>query len=217
MNHLLAAKQLLNANEGFLCISTYWCPNPLDKNPHLPGNKAVVKSYIPLQPDDPCLCGSGKRYAFCCQHQRMWHPICPNPGSIGFSLIKPQSVTYNSIDRAWLLRILTKDPSFYCVENSMSKCFWLYWGNPALEKDFGILCFGDIELQNNNTLIVRAMSDTRMGVLLDVLGRITQDRLGHAVIKYEKLDGYLIDKLMFQPSEKKAKRKSKNANRKRKR
>jgi hypothetical protein len=47
-----------------------------------------------------------------------------------------------------------------------------------VEDQYGILCFGDIELKQNRTLLVSALSDVRMRVLLDLLQEIAGDYLG---------------------------------------
>ena len=50
-----------------------------------------------------------------------------------------------------------------------NRAFWIYWGNPAFAIPQGRLCFGDIELLENQTLLLTALSDTRMEVLLELV------------------------------------------------
>jgi hypothetical protein len=72
------------------------------------------------------------------------------------------------------------------------RAFWIYEGNPAIETPQGIVCFGDIELRYNSTLVVTAMSDLRMHILLEVLREDCGDVLGRPDLEYETL--YVIDK-----------------------
>ena len=55
------------------------------------------------------------------------------------------------------------------MEATPARSFWVYWGEPALQSRYGIICFGDFELRERRTLIVTAMSDRRMRTLLGVL------------------------------------------------
>jgi hypothetical protein len=70
--------------------------------------------------------------------------------------------------------------------------FWLFWGDPPVQDQYGVLCFGDVELKDNTTLIVTAMSDLRMQMLLDLLHEIASDCLGSPQIRYDPVP--LIDK-----------------------
>jgi hypothetical protein len=71
-----------------------------------------------------------------------------------------------------------------------------------VEDQYGILCFGDIELTQNRTLSVSAMSDLRMRVLLDLLQEIAGDYLSKPqmsrdpALAIDKLSG----KITAQPS-----------------
>jgi hypothetical protein len=73
----------------------------------------------------------------------------------------------------------------YCVENTIKRAFWLYWGTPALQSPYGMCCFGDFELIEAHTLVVTAMSDYRMQVLRDLLKSLVGDSLGKPQIKRE--------------------------------
>ena len=85
------------------------------------------------------------------------------------------------------------DARLRCVDRSPESSFWLLWGDPPVEDQYGILCFGDIELKQNHTLVVSAMSDLRMRVLLDVLGEIAGDCLGEPLMSRDSALG--IEKL----------------------
>ena len=183
----------LNLNAGFLCFSTHWQPNPKDSNPNRPGQKMTMYSYIPLRSTDICLCGSGKIYSACCQTKRYWHPVCPNPGMKSYSLLVPQSATFSPVDGDKLRKQLMTDKRLHCSEDRRERSFWNFWGFPPVEDQYGILCFGDIELRENRTLLVTAMSDLRMDISLNILKEITGDSLGKPKIAYDKI--LLIDKL----------------------
>jgi hypothetical protein len=179
-------------NGGFLCPLTHWRPNPADPNPSIPGQKQFTLTYIPREPDDTCLCGTGKTYRACCQPRRHWHPVCPNPGMEGHSLIAPQSAKIHPVNGLTLREQLTKDTRLHCVEDSVDSGFWIFWGDPAIEDQYGILCFGDFELKQNRTLLVTAMSNLSMQTLLKALEEITEDALGKPQIRYDRVQ--TIDK-----------------------
>ncbi len=78
---------------------------------------------------------------------------------------------------------LMDEERLYCIENTLKRAFWLYWGTPALQATYGMCCFGDIELIDARTLVVTAMSDHRMQVLRDLLDNLVGDRLGNPRIE----------------------------------
>ena len=183
---------LIDEDKGFLCMSMYWRPNPKASNPEMPGEKLSMISYVPLLPKDDCLCGSGKAYCDCCQLQNYWHPVCPNPRMQGYSLVRPQSATFQDVDGQTIRKRLMDSASLQCVENSFESSFWLFWGSPPMQNQYGILCFGDLELKENKTFLVSAMSDLRMQVLLDLLFDIAKDCLGTPQIRHDATP--IIDK-----------------------
>ena len=171
----------------------HWRPDPGKPDPEMPGQKMSTASYLPTLPDRPCLCGSGKAYGDCCRRQRYWHPICPNPGLQGYSLMVLQSAMFTPIDGAvWRERLLD-DIRLQCVEDGPQRGFWLYWGDPALDDRYGTLCFGDIELQQRRMLFLTAMSDVRMQTLLDLLNELADEPLLPPKVKYDKVE--MIDKV----------------------
>ena len=54
-------------------------------------------------------------------------------------------------------------------KDTPQRAFWIYWGNPAFAIPQGRLCFGDIELLEDQTLLLSALSDTRMELLLELI------------------------------------------------
>lgn len=187
----------LDPDGGFLCHSVHWRPNPNDPDPEMPGQKLSMISYLPLRPRDACLCGSGNTYRTCCQPKRYWRPVCLNPDMKGYSLMAPQSARFHPVDGAALREQLTEDTRWVCVEDRPRKSFWIFWGDPSLEDQYGMLCFGDLEIRQNRTLLVTAMSDLRMQVLLSSLKEIVGNSLGvpeitpdqaEAMDKWDKAD-----------------------------
>lgn len=174
--------RLIDPDRGFLCLSTHWRRNPEAPDPEMPGQKVMMSAYIPASPTQLCLCGSGKPYRACCQRERLWRPICPNSGMQGYSLVAPQAATFHQVDGPAIRERLIADLHLRCVDRSPESSFWLLWGDPPVEDQYGILCFGDIELKQNHTLVVSAMSDPRMRVLLDQLGEIAGDCLGEPLL-----------------------------------
>jgi hypothetical protein len=110
----------------------------------------------------------------------------------GYSLSAPQSATFRRVDGTALREQLMEDIRLYCTDESIKNSFWVFWGDPAWEDQYGVLCFGDFQLKQNRTLVVTAMSETRMQVLLDVLKELTGDRLGVPKITYDQVQ--MIDK-----------------------
>ena len=82
---------------------------------------------------------------------------------------------------------LMDEEHLYCVENTLKRAFWLYWGTPALQATYGMCSFGDLELIEAHTLVVTAMSDYRMHVLRDLLKSIAGDTLGNPQIERESV------------------------------
>lgn len=156
-------------NGGFLCFWTYWQPDPAAPDPDMPGLKQQMVTYLPVAPAADCLCGSGKSYASCCQTLTCWRPVCPNLGLQDYSSLAPQSATFRAVDGAAIHERLMDELRFYCVEDTPDRTFWTLWGEPALESEYGILCFGDLELQYQQVLIASAMSTPHMAVLMDLL------------------------------------------------
>lgn len=174
---------LIDVNGGFLCLTSHWRPNPADPDPEMPGEKVSMSSYIPTHPDEACLCGSGLPYGRCCRPKLDWQPICPNPGAQGYSLVRPQSATFRDVDAATARSKLAADPRFYCTVDEAENGFYLFWGDPQVRDQYGVLGFGDVELERD-MLVASAMSDLRMRVLLDALFEILGRDLGSPEMSY---------------------------------
>jgi hypothetical protein len=193
----------IDVTGGFLCAWVYWRPDPNAPDPDMPGLKQHVTTFIRAQPSQDCLCGSGKPYSACCRLNRYWHPICPNPNMEGYSLLNWHSATFTSIDQPVLRQRLLKEVRLQDVEDTPDRGFWTYWGEPALETEFGIICFGDLELKRDS-LLVTAMSELRLRVLLNMLSEIAHDCLGKPRIQREpvkmldKRTGKYVDVLLQQ-------------------
>jgi SEC-C motif len=169
---------LVDPDGGFLCLTCHWRPKLGAPDPEMPGEKLSMSSYIPSSPTDACLCGSGMPYSRCCRPKPDWEPVCPDPGGQGYSLVKPQAATFRGVDGTAIRARLAADVRFRCVDDSRKSSFWIFWGDPPVEEPYGILCFGDVELKDNRTLVLSAMSDLRMQTLLGALAEIAGDTLG---------------------------------------
>jgi hypothetical protein len=187
-------KRMIDPDGGFLCMTMHWRPDPDAPDPEMPGQKLSMSSYIPVRPREACLCGSSKRYRDCCQLERLWHPVCPNPGGPerGFGLTRPQSARFRGVDGVAIRERLMADARLCCVDTSRASSFWILFGVPPVEEEYGILCFGDIELKHNRALVVSAMSDLRMAALLALLREIAGDLLEEPRIVYGEVP--MIDK-----------------------
>jgi hypothetical protein len=170
---------------GFLLWVSYWRPNPDDPDPEMPGLKQSTINYLPLKPDDDCLCGSGQTYAACCQPKPVWKPICYNPGLEGYSFMVPQEALFKQVDAPTLKERLDDDVRLAIIEDTPAGGFWILWGDPGFETEYGIIGFGDLELRADGSLLVTAMSDVRMQTLLDLLQEIAADCLGTPEITKE--------------------------------
>jgi hypothetical protein len=155
----------LDPRGGVLVTTTYWRPCLTDPDPEHPGEKASVLSYLPVDPPMPCPCGSGQHFAHCCQPFSYWRPVCPNPGLQGYSLLHPQSARFAPITVDQVTAFLDDAPPLYAIGST----FWTYWGDPAYDTEFGTICFGDLEVDPDPSLLVTALSDVRMEVLLAML------------------------------------------------
>jgi len=204
---------LIDPNAGFLCLTMHWRPNPEDPDPDMPGEKLSMSSYISVSPEEDCLCGSGKPYRACCRRRPVWHPICPNPGMQGYSLVAPQSATFSDVDGPALRDRLMADARLRCMDESPESSFWILWGDPAVEDEYGIMCFGDLDLKDNRTLLVMAMSDLRMRILLDLLQEIAGDVLGEPQMSRDPVP--TITKPSRRSPTRRAKRKPRRKRRKR--
>ncbi len=129
----------------------------------------MIMSYRPTDADDPCPCGSGKSFGGCCQSLPYWQPLCPNPGGQGFSVMHPQSARFTNVSVHKVYMFLQSDTRLYCTEDTPQRAFWTYWGDPTFDSHYGTFCFGDFELQEDHTLPITALSDTRMEVLLELV------------------------------------------------
>jgi hypothetical protein len=106
----------------------------------------------------------------------LWRPVCPNPGMQGYSLVHPQTARFTNIPADAVYAFLQDDERLYCVEERQQRAFWIYWGDPAFDTPpFGTLCFGDLELQGDDSLLVSGLSDARMEVLLGLLRPLDLD------------------------------------------
>jgi SEC-C motif len=159
----------LDPNDGVIVQATYWRPRISDAHPEQPGEKVMILSYLPKDAEDPCPCGSGKRFGACCRPLPYWRPVCPNPGMQGFNLMHPQSARFTNVPVDEVYKFLQDDKRLYCTEDTPQRAFWAYWGDPALDTRHGRLCFGDFELQEDQTLLITALSDTRMEILLELV------------------------------------------------
>jgi hypothetical protein len=196
MSHLLenAPPASVDPNRGFLCLWTYWRPNPDAPNPDLPGIKQQSLTYLTFHPNTHCLCGSRLPYHRCCQSRPYWQAICftPDAEQEQYRLVAPQTAIFESVPGALLRQRLNGDNRFKPVEDTPARAFWIYWGDPAFEGQFGTLCFGDVELQDDQRLIVTAMSAQRMALLLYVLYDCSGSLLTIPRIAYDPLQ--VIDK-----------------------
>jgi hypothetical protein len=202
---------IIDPNRGFLCLTLHWRPDPEAPDPEMPGQKLSMNSYITSPGRSPCLCGSGKHYRDCCRPNRLWRPICPNPGGTdkGFSLVKPQKAVFRDVDGNLIRERLMAEPRLRCTDDSLTSGFWILFGDPPVEGQYGILCFGDVELKRSRTLVATAMSDLRMRTLLALLDEIAGDVLGKPRVSQEPI--YVIDKATgkmreVRPSERRGRR-----------
>ena len=182
----------VNPDSGFLCLEMHWRPNPADPNPDMPGQKLSTSSFIPALPRSPCLCGSGKRFAAGCRRRPVWWPLCPNPGLEGYSLVSPQAAVFHGFDRAALRERLAADGRLHHPVDEPDEGFWILWGDPPFEDDYGIVCFGDIQLHADGRLEMTAMSELRMRVLMEFVQEAAGDLVGATQVQAQPVP--VIDK-----------------------
>lgn len=166
---LPATRSLTNS---FSCLWVYWQPDPSAPDPDRPGLKHKVWMEMPVKGHEPCLCGSGYPFRQCCRRLPYIPTICPNPGLQGYSVLRHHSATFHVPDGAMLRQHLHDDMRLQCVEDTPTRTFWLVWGVPARESRYGIICFGDIELREEHTLLITALSPLRMHWILTFLADV---------------------------------------------
>lgn len=172
-------------NGGFLCLTVYYQPPPEDATPGTTGQKVNVESFMAVAPRQLCLCGSGKRYATCCRRAPIWRPICPNPGMEGYSFVAAATMTFRDVDTTAVRERLADDLRLELVEDTAQRTFWLLTGNPDYHSPYGIVSFGDIDLDHRaKTVQLSALSVTRMKALLALL----QEDAGGLLPKRAELD-----------------------------
>jgi hypothetical protein len=136
----------------------------------------MMITYLPCAPDAPCLCGSGKLFQDCCRREPYILVICRDPGvETAYSPFQSQIAKFAKVDGDVVREKLNTDERLITTEDTPARGFWTYFGEPYLESEHGIMCFGDFELNDNQQLVVTALSDTRMQVLLDVVREIIGD------------------------------------------
>jgi SEC-C motif len=179
MNRLNTAKMMdlscVDPRGGVLVYATYWRPAQGASDPMHPGEKANVISYLPVAPRERCPCGSGHLFEACCQSLPYWQPVCPNPGMQGYRPMEPQVAHFSNVPTDAVYALLQKDDQLYCVQDNKPHTFWILWGTPALQAPYGILCFGDLEVREDRTLVVTALSTKRMETLIDLLQPLNLD------------------------------------------
>jgi len=161
---------------GVLVMTTYWRPRVKDPDPDHPGEKLSALSYLPTEAEASCPCGSGCAFVDCCQPLPYWRPVCPDPDLQGYSLLHAQTARFTPVDTQKVRAFLHDDERLYGVEETSQGAIWIYWGDPAYDTPpYGTICFGDLELQEPHTLVVSALSETRMKVLLGLLRPLNLD------------------------------------------
>ena len=173
---------VLDRTPGFRCATTYWQPNPADPHPEMPGRKVHVASFIPMLRDEACLCGSGKLFGKCCLSAPERTVLVPDPGEPGYSPYVDQSARYEILDWGALVGHLMAETGLHCTDESRDRSFWVCFGDPPVDTEYGIVCYGDIEASDSNTLVVMALSDKRMHSLLDLVQGIAGECLGTPTI-----------------------------------
>src|SRR5579864_8245204 len=93
----------------------------------------------------------------------------------GYQPMEPQVAHFSNVPTDAVYAFLQDDEQFYCVQDNKPHTFWIFWGVPALQAPYGILCFGDLELQEDRTLLVTALSTKRMETLIDLLQPLNLD------------------------------------------
>ena len=116
----------------------------------------------------------------------------------------PQEAFFKRVDATALKQRLDDDIRLAIVEDTPTGGFWILWGEPAIETEYGIMCFGDIELKADGSLLVTAMSDVRMQTLLNLLQEIAADCLGAPKITRDSLP--VLHKPPRQPSHRRRRR-----------
>lgn len=157
---------------SFLCLWVYWQPDPSAPSPNEPGIKHKVWAQIPVKGHEPCLCGSGTLFRQCCRKQPYVPLICPNPAMQGYSVLRQHTASFNLPHGSAIRQYLHDDMRLQCAEDTPARSFWMVWGTPARESRYGIISFGDIELRDQHTLAITALSPLRLQWIFTILADV---------------------------------------------
>lgn len=163
----------MDPDGGLLIQATFWRLRPGDPDPEHPGEKVMQMIYRPVDAGDPCLCGSGDAFGDCCQLLPFWRPLCLDPDGQGFSPMHMQTVRFTNVPADEVFEFLQNDTRLYGTEHTPEHAFWTYWGDAPFHSRSGIICFGDFELLADHTLVITALTDTRMKVLRELVRPLT--------------------------------------------
>lgn len=95
-------KNCIMANPPDILLTNYVIPDASD--PETPGQRKISPTYIPIVPDEYCLCGSGLSYADCCRASPIGTrpALIPDSGSLATgavcSLVSTQSATFRDVN-----------------------------------------------------------------------------------------------------------------------
>ena len=123
---------VFDADRGFLCLTTRLHNNLESSSAMVASRKLVQLVYIPVEPGEDCLCGSGRTYGECCQQQSVWRSICLDPDGRTYSFVAPRSATYHHVDSVVIRERLMTDSRFVWMDNKPACGFWIYVGHPAV-------------------------------------------------------------------------------------
>jgi hypothetical protein len=88
----------LDPDGGVLALLTCWRPRPTHPASDPVGEKLSILSYLPTCARELCPCGSGRRFANCCQPLPYWHLLCPDPDldeeRIRYRVVTSSTATY---------------------------------------------------------------------------------------------------------------------------
>jgi hypothetical protein len=111
----------------------------------LRGHAAQLLLFHPLEPEEPCPCGSSRPFGQCHRNPRRVPILCRDIGAETYSEIAAYETTFPVRDDETATRLLKAAPELRLTQEIPGRLFWQYVGDPPLETPVGDMVFATVE------------------------------------------------------------------------